>query len=155
MNYKALILRKIKGRYKILKTIKFKPDDKVIKYPDKSKNRSYIVNMEAISHEDDKTQYICFDYDSGDTLAFNEIKASLSPEDTDELVYHNIIASLFARVFSGLAGTDKGKILTYIVIFLVGALLGYFVNASLHTQSGGASGGAAQEVVSYVSAVLL
>lgn len=136
MKYKAIIYRKTKlGRYKKLKELPFKPDDKVVKYPDKGKNRSFLVDLGTISHEDDKNVYLCFDYDTGDHLSFSDMETTLSPEDTDELVYHNIVASLFARVFAGLSGMDKGKLITYIMIFAVGALLGYFINASMHTST--------------------
>lgn len=152
MNYKAIIYRKTnrgkdgKGRYKKLREISFSPDDKVVKYPEKTKNRSYLVDLGAISHEDDKNAYLCFDYDTGDYLTFSEVETTLSPEDTDELVYHNIVASLFSRVFMGLSGMDKGKLLTYIIIFIVGAVLGYFVNASFHTSASQGAQGVANTV---------
>ncbi len=158
-NFKANIYRKTKTGYLLVKSVGFKPDDRVIPYKS-HKNRSYLVNMGAISHEDNKTKYLCFDYDNGNILSFNEVESTLSPDDTDALVFHNIVGTLLARVFQGLTGTDKGRFLGLVFAFIIGLVIGYLACNSMTAsqvaqQAQGVASTVAQRGLAHVSALLL
>lgn len=131
MRYVAKIYRKTKNGYVEVKSVNFKPDDKIVPYKS-HKNRSYLVNLTAISHETAKgDKVLCFDYDTGDILSFNKVNTPIPPEDADALVFHSIIGALLSRVFNAMQTSDKGKFLAFVLVFIVGCVLGWFACSSM------------------------
>ena len=131
MKYKAIILEKIgEKNFRKMDIIKFNPEkDEVIVY----EKKSFPLTTEMYSYIDKRITYIFCDYDNEKIINFHENGIGINAKMLDRLLTTSkigIVGQLMNAIKLDMKEQSNWKqFLSPILIFIVGAVIGYFVGS--------------------------
>lgn len=83
------------------------------------KGKRYVINRDKPTFINGNNIFYCIEEQSGNSLSFHDIEASVKPEDLDLIMGQNIISELT----KGVMDNKKDKLLQFAMGFIFGALV--------------------------------
>jgi len=121
------ILRKFNDTYILVKKIKISSTAESVSY----KNKTFKLDFKLSAFLNSNTPQIFIDYDTGDTLSFNEVKSKISPDELDIYINKGIISQLVGGLLF-----NQQNILIYLIFFGFGIALGLALYPYIPPPSG-------------------
>lgn len=126
----VVFFKKVAGKYEPMDSKKARLEDEAVQFKDKA----FVIPKEASLTLENKS-YVLFDYDNEKIIALNQLELGYDAKWLDQFVFKKLIAQLVSRIRNDMQPTDKSKILTYIVLFALGTLVGYTVATQMQATA--------------------
>ena len=127
MKYRAIFLKRLgKSNYKKIGEKGFKPTDETVRF----KEHTFIIPKNVDSYSTNKNSYVFFDFDNSKILNFVKTDMGIDSKMLDKIICQNIIGKLISTLRTSMEEPNKWKIFPFIVIFIIGAVLGYLMGTN-------------------------